>query len=70
MDNKCAQKVNKYQLQQEYVQQEYHYIVKSPIFLIQSNMNEELRICYIVTNKENMNIKKRDITLYTGLFVT
>ena len=21
-------------------------------------MNEELRICYIVTNKENMNIKK------------
>ena len=53
MDNKCAQKFNRYQLQQE-----YHYIVKSPIFHIYSNMNEELRICYIVTNKENMNIKK------------
>ena len=53
MDNKCAQKFNRYQLQQK-----YDYIVKSPIFHIQSNMNEELRICYIVTNKENMNIKK------------
>jgi len=27
MDNKCAQKFNRYPLQQE-----YHYIVKSPIF--------------------------------------
>ena len=27
-------------------------------------MNEELRICYIVTNKENMNIKKERYYTY------